>query len=376
MEGQSHYRRPLPEALVSFSSPDGRQLFREALDAGHMAAFFPLIEQFHTQADPAYCGLASLVMALNALGVDPGRVWRGPWRWFSEELLDCCTPLSEVQRTGVTLEQVMCLARCNGAEGTLARPSTRGMEAFRSDVSSATSSSERVLVLGYSRATLGQTGAGHFSPIGGYHAGKDHVLVLDVARFKYPPYWAPLSLVFEAMLERDPQTARERGWLVLEKRGSASAIAHTLRCRAGIGIKEVLERLVHEQQACLRAAPPRSLAELFALTEVALDASGLNSEIEFTQPAESERARAFAQLHELFLGLPLFRALRDLFAPERAAVLALWMFAAPASAWVALEPELARELAPLLDATTLPEPLRPELGLLQSQVQFLLEHAG
>ena len=34
-----------------------------------------------------------------------------------------------------------------------------------------------------------QTGDGHFSPVAGYHAGTDSVLVLDVARFKYPPYW-------------------------------------------------------------------------------------------------------------------------------------------------------------------------------------------
>jgi hypothetical protein len=30
-------------------------------------------------------------------------------------------------------------------------------------------------------------GDGHFSPVGGYHAGKDLVLILDTARFKYPP---------------------------------------------------------------------------------------------------------------------------------------------------------------------------------------------
>ena len=310
MDGQTHYRRPLPEALVPFSTPAGRQLFREALDAGTLEAFFPLIEQFHTQADPSFCGLASLVMALNALGVDPGRVWRGPWRWFSEELLDCCTPLTEVQRTGVTLEQVMCLARCNGAEGTLARPGTRGIDGFRADVHAATRSSERVLVLGYSRATLGQTGAGHFSPIGGYHAASDRLLVLDVARFKYPPYWAPLPLVFDAMLERDALTARERGWLVLHRRGTPSAIAHALRCRAGIGIKEVLERLVHEQRAHVRVAPPASLPELFALAASALEASGLVAEVELVVPDDAERAHVFAQLRELFLGLPLYRALR------------------------------------------------------------------
>ena len=38
---------------------------------------------------------------------------------------------------------------------------------------------------------LGQTGDGHFSPIGGYDAASDQVLLLDVARFKYPPHWVP-----------------------------------------------------------------------------------------------------------------------------------------------------------------------------------------
>jgi hypothetical protein len=32
-------------------------------------------------------------MVLNALAIDPQRIWKGPWRWFSEELLDCCSPL-------------------------------------------------------------------------------------------------------------------------------------------------------------------------------------------------------------------------------------------------------------------------------------------
>lgn len=44
-------------------------------------------------SEPAYCGLGTLAMVLNALAIDPQRIWKGPWRWFSEELLDCCSPL-------------------------------------------------------------------------------------------------------------------------------------------------------------------------------------------------------------------------------------------------------------------------------------------
>ena len=40
------------------------------------------------------CGLSCLSMVLNTLEVDPGRKWKGIWRWFSEEMLSCCAPLS------------------------------------------------------------------------------------------------------------------------------------------------------------------------------------------------------------------------------------------------------------------------------------------
>lgn len=63
---------------------------------------------FHSalQDEPAYCGLATLSMVLNALSIDPGRQWRGPWRWFSEAQLDCCIPLEVVKTQGITLMQV------------------------------------------------------------------------------------------------------------------------------------------------------------------------------------------------------------------------------------------------------------------------------
>lgn len=60
-----------------------------------------------------------------------------------------------------------------------------------------------------------QTGTGHFSPVGGYHAAKDMVLILDVARFKYPPHWVPLSLLWEAMDTVDGATGHRRGYALL-----------------------------------------------------------------------------------------------------------------------------------------------------------------
>ena len=68
----SFYRRPLPSPpATAFSSEQGRRRFREALADGTADGAFRLLEQFRTQDEPAYCGLATLVMVLNALEVDP-----------------------------------------------------------------------------------------------------------------------------------------------------------------------------------------------------------------------------------------------------------------------------------------------------------------
>ena len=66
--------------------------------SGGANSFFKLIEQFRTQDEPAFCGLASVAMVLNSLAIDPRRPWKGPWRWFHEEMLDCCHPLERVRR--------------------------------------------------------------------------------------------------------------------------------------------------------------------------------------------------------------------------------------------------------------------------------------
>ncbi|MDX2022958.1 MAG: phytochelatin synthase family protein [Deltaproteobacteria bacterium] len=220
------YRRPLPDGLIPFASAEGRQLFQEALTEGGMQGWFSLAEQFHTQSDPAFCGLGSLVVALNALQIDPGRIWKGPWRWYSEELLDCCLPLEEVRSKGVTLEELACLARCNGAEARSQHADANNNEAALREtiVRAASSPHGPIVIAAYTRRVLGQTGDGHFSPVAGYHRGRDLVLVLDVARFKYPPHWIPLPLLHEAMQPIDPASGLPRGWLTLKRNEQASAL--------------------------------------------------------------------------------------------------------------------------------------------------------
>lgn len=256
MVAPSFYRRPLPEGLTPFSSNEGKQLFREALSAGTMEGYFALSEQFHTQADPAYCGLGSLVVALNALGVDPGRLWKGPWRWFDESLLDCCVPLDVVAKRGVTLGELGCLAECNGAHAHVVRAASSTVADLRRAVADASRAASPVMIAAYDRASLDQTGSGHFSPIGGYHEGRDLVLLLDVARFKYPPHWVPIERLFAAMLPVDSATGKSRGWVSL----TANALPRPVFLRMGAPAQG-WRALLHEIEGIATEAGPADAAQ-------------------------------------------------------------------------------------------------------------------
>ena len=203
---------------------------------------------------------------LNALKIDPGRHWKGPWRWFSEEMLDCCVPLEQVKEQGMTLEEFTCLAVCNGARLEVARPDelAGGEDDFRAAVRASCAKGDHFVVCSYSRKVLGQTGDGHFSPVGAYHPSSDMVLILDVARFKYPPHWVPLSTLHQSMFPVDTATGRPRGYVVFRSAHSqdlmaaeaaAAAMANAARVR-GVRCPGGDLNLCGADIAVLSLAPP------------------------------------------------------------------------------------------------------------------------
>lgn len=266
----SFHKRELPSNLISLSSEQGKKIFKEALDEGGMQSYFPLSEQFLTQSEPAFCALSSLAMVLNALNHDPGKVWKGVWRWTSEETLRCDSTeicghaFEDFKVKGVNFSEFESLATCHGIQmlsyrvgddknharsqehdrlcgkhdphdcqhdygHTLANTEWKESQdadaadknmtpqaKFRSfiDQSCRSDQGDLFIIANFDRQTLGQTGSGHFSPIGGYHRQKDLVLIMDVARFKYPPWWVPVEDLWRAMAIGDPMTEESRGYFV------------------------------------------------------------------------------------------------------------------------------------------------------------------
>ena len=219
----SFHKRVLPSHLIAISSPRGRQMLLEALSASSDAdsPYWSLSEHFQNQSEPSFCGVTTLVMILNSMSVDPQIRWRGGWRYFGNEdvlLSKCCISSERIRRVGITMDEFKQLAQCQGLKVHMKRP--KEIEEFRSDLMSAClnthgDSSATKLVCSFSRAALGQTGDGHFSPIAAYHEPSDSALVMDVARFKYPPYWVKVHDLFEAMRPIDDATFEARGWFLL-----------------------------------------------------------------------------------------------------------------------------------------------------------------
>ena len=245
----SFHRRVLPTSLIQLSSPDGKRLFQQSLIAQTAESFFPLSEQFLNQSDPAYCGITSLIMVLNAFGIDPNVRWKGGWRWYGSEdmILDsCCVDSERVKRAGISMEEFTSLGRCQGLEIETKRPipldcdsvinsndseQFYNVESFRKDIMQMVQnpppfeSNEKIefndekndcgfIVVSFARTSLGQTGDGHFSPIAAYHEASDRCLILDVARFKYGPYWVKVPDLYEATRPLDSITNKSRGWLM------------------------------------------------------------------------------------------------------------------------------------------------------------------
>jgi glutathione gamma-glutamylcysteinyltransferase len=199
---------------------------------GYMASFFPLSEQFVTQSEPSFCALSSLAMVLNALNHDPKKIWKGVWRWVSEETLECepmkmCgNSLDKIKKIGMNFDEFESYGRCHGVNiqsyrTVVATPGSveesNQISLFRSHVEASCrlDTADQFIVTNFSRKYIGQTGDGHFSPIGGYHPEKDLILIMDVARFKYPPFWVSLPEMWRAMSIPDKLTNIHRGYFLV-----------------------------------------------------------------------------------------------------------------------------------------------------------------
>ena len=80
------------------------------------------------------------------------------------------------------------------------------------------------MIVNYLRKAIGQERGGHISPLAAYDAETDRFLMLDVARYKYPPVWVEAEDLFAAMNTTDADNQnRTRGYVLVRKGANAPA---------------------------------------------------------------------------------------------------------------------------------------------------------
>jgi hypothetical protein len=77
------------------------------------------------------------------------------------------------------------------------------------------------VIVNFDRATLGQEEEGHFSPLVAYDQASDSFLILDVARYKYPPWWVTAKDLDASMRTKDLKTGLSRGGLIVTRSAAA-----------------------------------------------------------------------------------------------------------------------------------------------------------
>jgi hypothetical protein len=208
-------------ATIPLPEPRGQSLLLQSVDR---ADYGPLAEQFLTQANLAYCGVASMVMVLNSLAVPaPAAAGYGSYRfWTQENVFEAAATRAVlspelVARQGMTLQELGALLASHGVQARVIHGDRLSLAQFRLLVRSNLARADDRLLVNYLRPSLGQAGGGHISPLAAYHAATDRVLILDVARYRYPSVWVPLADLWQAMRTTDSSSGRSRGVVVVRR---------------------------------------------------------------------------------------------------------------------------------------------------------------
>jgi len=209
------YKAESPDPLfILMDSDDGQ----DKLDNAHSrSSLLRIVRYFKTQSWWSFCGVTSVVIALNYLEVPPP-LYMGVFRWWSEtKLLDLYPKLKQnvdLYPQGTTVDELTCVLTGLGVTVQNIRRAGEGDDAaakaekFTKEVQDATSSANhrnKIILVNYHRNHVGQTGSGHWSPVAAV-AG-EWVLIMEVARIKFPPHWVKISHLISGMAER--------GYLVL-----------------------------------------------------------------------------------------------------------------------------------------------------------------
>ncbi|MEG3863323.1 phytochelatin synthase family protein [Microcoleus sp. herbarium12] len=209
---------PVSPNLIPLNSTEGEQLL---LTSTAQRDYLPLSTYFVTQKNAAYCGVASIVMVLNALSIPaPAAPELGNSHTFTQDnvfndqMRQIRSPL-ELSLRGMTLNQLGQFLASHSVKVDQHYGSDTSLDEFRDLATKNLQEPNNFVVVNYLRRTINQQQSGHISPIAAYNRPSDRFLILDVSRYKYPPVWVKAEELWQAMATKDSESGKTRGFVLV-----------------------------------------------------------------------------------------------------------------------------------------------------------------
>lgn len=207
-------------APVYLNTADGEQ---RLISAKLRQPFFAMQPYVETQQNLAFCGPASIVAVMNSLGTTrpfDSRLY--PYTFYTQDnIFNADTQRVKsfvmVSMRGMTLADMAAFFTALGVKATAYPADALTVDKLRTLLKSALANPNERIVVNFNRKTLAQEGVGHQSPLAAYDEASDSALMLDVAKFKYPPSWIKLDELLASMQTIDSDSGKSRGLVVVEK---------------------------------------------------------------------------------------------------------------------------------------------------------------
>ena len=191
--------------LVSLNSPEGMKRLQDS----YHTPLLPLKNSYEAQRKN-YCGVASSVMVLKALGSSYSQ------DTFFTEPVQAITSPETVSNRGFNFEELL------GCLNTF--PDFKAKEIYGSEFSTPEelggalkqlmSANNLYVIANFHRKVLGQAGGGHYSPLAAYDEKSRSVLILDVNPRYKQGYWVDLDHFFMSIQNINDQRNLLRGLLL------------------------------------------------------------------------------------------------------------------------------------------------------------------
>jgi hypothetical protein len=208
------------EPVIYWDSQAGKALRAHILPD---ADYWELITTFAMQETQSYCSVASAITVLNAMPIKkPVDPTYAPYsyftqrNYFSADVIKIISPQT-VLATGMTREQMTETLIAQGVHAKSIAGDTLSEEELRALLKNVLINDGQYVLANYLRAILGQVGGGHWSVLAAYEEQSDRVLILDVAKYKYPPVWVSINMLRRAIATLDTASNQARGLVIVSK---------------------------------------------------------------------------------------------------------------------------------------------------------------